>query len=66
MSIDIEFIQKEFHRKREALNKSIQIGMSLMGKEVPKEALPATAVLSDVISLNCNFPTVFWTRRRGV
>jgi hypothetical protein len=25
MSIDIEFIQKQFHRKREALNKSIQI-----------------------------------------
>ena len=57
MSIDIEFIQKEFHRKREALNKSIQIGMSLMGKEVPKEALPALAVavfnhLQDLYDIN--------------
>jgi hypothetical protein len=33
MIIDIEEIQKQFQRKREALNKSIQIGVSLIGKE---------------------------------
>jgi hypothetical protein len=33
MTDDIEEIQKQFQRKREALNKSMQIGISLIGKE---------------------------------
>jgi hypothetical protein len=33
MTIDIEEIQKQFQRKREALKKSIQIDVSLIGKE---------------------------------
>jgi len=33
MTIDIEEIQKQFQRKRGALNKSIQIDVSLIGKE---------------------------------
>ena len=57
MTIDIEEIQKQFQRKREALNKSIQIGVSLTGKESPKEALPALAVavftnLQDLYNIN--------------
>ena len=57
MSIDIEEIQRQFQRKREALNKSIQIGISLVGKESPREALPALAVavftnLQDLYDIN--------------
>ena len=33
MTINIEEIQKKFQRKGEVLNKSIQIGASLIGKE---------------------------------
>jgi proteasome assembly chaperone (PAC2) family protein len=57
MVINIEEIQKQFQRKRETLNKSIQIGVSLMGKESPREALPALAVavftnLQDLYNIN--------------
>jgi hypothetical protein len=57
MSVDIEEIQKQFQRKREAVNKSIQIGVSLIGKESPREALPALAVavfthLQDLYDIN--------------
>jgi len=57
MSIDIEFIHTQFQRKREALNKSIQMGVSLRNKELPKDALPALAVavfnqLQDLYDLN--------------
>lgn len=40
MTIDIEEIQKQFQRKREALNKSIQIGVSSIGKESLCAPLP--------------------------
>jgi hypothetical protein len=57
MGIDIEVIHNQFQRKRNALNKSIQIGMSLKGEEPPKDALPALAVavfghLQDLYDIN--------------